>query len=483
MLRVAKVRSGGHSYYLDASVPDPKRSSRSFQSDVAIESPGQWMGKTASTLGLHGEVGAESFGMLISGSSPINGTPLSANRSSVKVAGFDLTFSAPKSVSLLHALSDDDVASEVKAGHEAAVAGAMGYVERRAVAVRRQVDGLRTVLPAQGIAAGAFVHRTSRALDPHLHTHVVLANAGMAAVGHGGVESPGGPWSALDGRGIYAHRPAVDALYHAQLRHELTARLGVQWGPLNRGRADLAGVDIEVRQAFSVRSAEIAAHLEQRAMGGHRATEMAAVITRAPKSLDISADDLQPWWQARARAAGFGPLQIEGVLGRSPTRTHEVSVGGLPLALHSGGLGHKEVDQVVAQAVDRARGEVAADLHGQSLLRDSLGVTRRQVVRAWACALPDGAPVQMVEQASERLLGLDSSDRIAGVITESPGVAEPRHALSELGLARSDRASMRRTAELLERSRREAQARVRSGLGRGLESGIVRETDLGIGFG
>jgi conjugative relaxase-like TrwC/TraI family protein len=90
----------------------------------------------------------------------------------------------------------------------------------------------------EAVPAAAFIHRLSRALDPHLHTHVVVANLGRDVEG---------TWSALDGRGVYAHASAIDALYHADLRFELTRRLGVAWNPPDRGRADIAGIAPEAR--------------------------------------------------------------------------------------------------------------------------------------------------------------------------------------------------------------------------------------------
>ncbi len=94
-------------------------------------------------------------------------------------------------------------------------------------------------------------------LTPHLHTHVVVANLGRA---------PDGTWSAIDGRGVYVHAATAGALYHVQLRHELTRRLGVAWEPPTKGRADIAGIGPEVCQVFSQRAAAIRAHLAERGL-------------------------------------------------------------------------------------------------------------------------------------------------------------------------------------------------------------------------
>ena len=149
------------------------------------------------------------------------------------VSGYDLVFSCPKSVSLLHALTDDEaVRREISEAHEAAWQAALGYLEREACVVRRGHGGAVRE-HGDGFVAAAFRHRTSRAQDPHLHTHVIVANMTRAADGE---------WRALDGEAILkTYRLAAGYLYEAQLRHELTRRLGVEWTEPVKGMGELAG--------------------------------------------------------------------------------------------------------------------------------------------------------------------------------------------------------------------------------------------------
>lgn len=112
-------------------------------------------------------------------------------RREVRLPGFDLTFSAPKGVSLLFALADDRTSLLVQMLTTGPVAGARGCLEREAGEVPRGRDGVNG-LPGGGFVAAAFRYRTSRAGDPQLHTHVLVANMTR----HG----PAGRWSALDGR-------------------------------------------------------------------------------------------------------------------------------------------------------------------------------------------------------------------------------------------------------------------------------------------
>ncbi len=294
MLRMAKVRAGGHAYYLEAAGVGAVR---------GMEAPGRWLGTGSGALGLHGVVEASALGAVLGGDDPVTGRRLGPWHDRVTVAAFDLSFCAPKSVSLLHALSPPDVAAEVHEAHGQAVAAALDYVERRALAVRRPVQGTPVPVPVHAVPAAGFVHRVSRALDPHLHTHVVMANLGRDDAGR---------FSAVDGRGLYAHAGAVDALYHAHLRHELTSRLGVAWEPMRAGRADVAGIGAEARLAFSQRAIAIAEHLASRRLGGPRAQAIAGHATRPDRDLRVSVEGLRPGWERRAREVGLGPGEARG---------------------------------------------------------------------------------------------------------------------------------------------------------------------------
>src|SRR5690606_35268520 len=110
---------------------------------------------------------------------------------------------------------------------------AIGYLERNACGTRRRVDGEITRFGGEGFVAAGFRHQMSRAGDPTLHTHVLVANMTRTSDGN---------WGALDGRQIYEHSLTAGYLYQAQLRAELTRRLGFEWGPITNGCADVAGI-------------------------------------------------------------------------------------------------------------------------------------------------------------------------------------------------------------------------------------------------
>ena len=428
VLRVAKVARGGHGYYLEVAGDGV---------GGGVEAPGRWVGSGAGALGLEGVVTEQAIAAVWRGDDPVTAARLGRFHDRVEVAAFDLTFCAPKSVSLLHALGPPDVRDAAGAAHGRAVDAALDYVERRAVAVRRRVDGRTLPEPATAVASAGFLHQVSRALDPHLHSHVVVANLGRG---------PEGTFSALDGRGIYAHAAAAGALYHSQLRHELTARLGVTFEPLRAGRADVSGIGVEVRRVFSQRAAAIAAHLEERGLGGARATQIAGHATRPARDTGRSADELRPLWEERAHAAGLGPERLSEVLDRVP----RVAPAGPDLA---------------------DTGAVT-----EALARRGTSASRRDVVRAWCATLPAGAPAPAVERAADGVLEMlapvpDHAGRV-----ERCGVGERRHALPAPEIGRHRSQPDQRLLEQLLAARGMTPARER-GLGR------VPGDDVGLGIG
>ena len=188
-------------------------------------------GALPADLGLVGVVDADDLRALLLGDEPGTGVGLLVGHRGRKVAAFDLTFSAPKSASLLWAFAGPEVSAVASIAHVEAVAVALDFMERRAGATRQMVDGERRRIPT-GIAAATFVHRTSREGDPQLHTHAVVANLGRR---------PDGSFAALDATPIYEWAKAAGSVYQEELRSRLTARLGVEWGPDRNGCREIVG--------------------------------------------------------------------------------------------------------------------------------------------------------------------------------------------------------------------------------------------------
>ena len=203
------------------------------------ESPGRWMGR-ADLLGatLGADVTEAEASLLMAAQVAPDGTRLGRAPSARSVNAFDATFSAPKSVSVLYALGDPGITLAVTQAQDAAVAAELEYLDAHASHTRVDRGG-HAVVDSDGLAAVAYRHRTSRALDPQLHDHVLVVNAVRA--------EHDGRWRTIDGRQLYRHAKAAGTVYQGALRSELMARLEVRFEPVSEhGQADIVGIDPEL---------------------------------------------------------------------------------------------------------------------------------------------------------------------------------------------------------------------------------------------
>src|SRR5690606_6101047 len=151
---------------------------------------------------------AEQYGRPPGGARELSGWIAKNSRSSsVAVAGFDITFSPVKSVSVLWALAPRAVSERIESAHNAAVADAVGWLEQPGLFTRLGRNGVRQV-DVEGLLAAHFVHRDSRAGDPDLHTHVVIANR---------VRTGDGRWRTVDGATLYRVVVTVSEIYNTRL--------------------------------------------------------------------------------------------------------------------------------------------------------------------------------------------------------------------------------------------------------------------------
>jgi conjugative relaxase-like TrwC/TraI family protein len=379
VLKLHVVHVGHHGYYVEG-----RQLGHADDFDLAVESPGKWTGPGANSLGLRGTVEPETFGRVMDGFEPDSGRRLRIGRGPASVAGFDLTFCAPKSVSLLQALAPREIAHEAGAGHDAAVAEASAYLSRHAIGVRRGAGGSLRLLPSTGMVAGDFRHLTSRALDPHLHTHVVAANVAQ------GVD---GTWSAADGRRVFAHAPAASSIYQARLRWELSERLGAAWEVRPSGLGDVVGVGNGLRRLFSQRSAEIEEFVARRHGGAPGRHPGAYFATRPDKDRTQSIDSLVGSWRERAADFGFDLGDLSQVVGRGTRRGREAAAGVDPQRI---------VDRL--EVSGRAEGSMA----------------RRDLMALVASASLGGATVGDLDSTVDRLVSL------VGTENDTGGGREPR---------------------------------------------------------
>lgn len=314
MEAVWKLRVGAEAYYLSQVT-----SGLDEYYTGAGEAPGVWVGNGVESLGLVGEVEPADLRAVLAGLAP--GTALTPNGTTLRahprrVPGFDLLFSVPKSVSVAYALADRRVQHLIVTACEAALSETLGWLEREACFVRRGTNkaenrdtwgeawGTRRMV-ARGFVGAAYRHRTSRAGDPHLHWHVLVANLAQ------GID---GRWSALDGRAIYDTARTGGAVFQAAMRRELTAALGVEWGPVHEDAAEIAGIPHTVLREFSRRHEQIAEWLEDAGEAGPAAAAIAQRATRTRKQVPADFSAVEADWQTRAEAAGWGPVQLEQLL-------------------------------------------------------------------------------------------------------------------------------------------------------------------------
>jgi conjugative relaxase-like TrwC/TraI family protein len=228
------------------------------------------------------------------------------------VAGFDLTFSVPKSVSVLWAVADAATQERIADAHHAAVADVVDFFEREVAATRAGIsdsDGAVAQVSVAGVAAVAYDHFDSRAGDPQLHTHVVLSNKVLTVMD--------GRWRSLDGRSVFSSVTGLSAHYNALLADRLSRDIGVEWEFRQRGadrnpQCEIAGISEELIGEFSSRTREIELKKDEliaEYLAGHgrmpspktivELRAQATLATRPPKELRSLAD-LTAEWRCRA---------------------------------------------------------------------------------------------------------------------------------------------------------------------------------------
>ena len=282
--------------------------------------PGVWTGNQATTLGLSGTVSTDDLEAVLSGRDPNSGTPLGRalkdrtladGRVVRAVAGFDATFSAPKSLSVLAALTGDPRYADA---HDVAVAAVTAYLERFGATTRVRANGGRLHLDTNGLTMAAFRQATSRSDDPQLHTHLVIS---------GKVQTAEGRWLALDARFLKQHQRALGGLYQSILRTEVGERLGLRFGPVVNGQAEIAGVPDELLEVFSKRAAQINTVMTAKVAEFYaREGRDPSPFERAAMERETAADTrgrktgvdhttLHTRWLAEAAAVGITPNTLE----------------------------------------------------------------------------------------------------------------------------------------------------------------------------
>ena len=429
--------------------------------DPAHREVSAWAGKGAEELGLTGPVDPDLFKAVLEGEVPDgSGRRLGRRRKDGVLEhrpGRDLTFSAPKSVSLAALVGGD---ARVVEAHDRAVERTLAWIEGNAAETRMKDPDTGQMVKAgdQKTLIATFRHDTSRNLDPQLHTHAVLANM---------VRGPDGKWRTMSNEALYRRQKLIGMLYRSELAQGL-GKLGYAIEKTHAdGRFEITGVRREVIAAFSTRRAEIEAAMDERGLGApagnQRMAERAALMTRAHKR-DVDKTALRGIWEKQAADLRFDPKalaaeatsRVAGLEGAGEARepSQDRGVAGKAVEWAVAHLAEREAvfaradvlaaalawrpGAVSAQAAERALGDLerGGRLHAAPALkggdglttdkaladeRETIGLMRdgqdrgRAVMRTWMVqAHLHKGPLTQGQREAVKLI-LSARDRVVGV--------------------------------------------------------------------
>lgn len=344
---------------------------------------GEWHGKLAEEWGMKGEVDEKQFGRLANGQHPVTGAQLVQHRAAMEYvnergetvrtmehrAGWDATFSAPKSVSLTALVGGDE---RVRIAHQESVEVALDELERY---VQARVGGNHPAETTGKWIAAKFEHDSSRPVDgyaaPQLHTHVVLFNM---------TERQDGDVRALQPRELFRSQQYATAIYRAELALRLT-NLGYEIEQSAHGAPEIRGYSKEYLDASSPRRQQIKEHLNQQGLIGAEPAQIAAHRTREAK-VDITHGEMQR--QHREMAEKYGN-QPERIVHEAQTRFQGIEQP------DEGRMQHVAQQSVLYSIQKNFEREAVSD--ERDLMRDAL---RRSM---------GDAPIGRIRQAFEREIG------------------------------------------------------------------------------
>ncbi|MBS0502491.1 MAG: conjugative relaxase [Proteobacteria bacterium] len=323
MLSVANVRTaGGAANYFAAD---------NYYTRADADRSGEWLGKGAQTLGLEGRIDARQFEAVLKGLLPDGSRVGSENR--VHRAGTDLTFSMPKSWSLLALVGGD---RRILDAYSAAVKETLAWAETNLAETRMEVRGKERVVATGTLVIGLFQHDTNRNQEPNAHIHAVVANV---------TQGPDGKWRALRNDRLWEHNTLLNAMTMARFRLTVE-KLGYEVGEFGKhGNFEAVGVPKSIRDAFSTRRAEILEAVAKMDHRGPGVLDAATLMTRAEKARIEDRDALARQWKEAAAKLGFDPA---AVIARANARAVQ-DLGNVP------GLG-----ETVRSLVERGRSLAAS---------------------------------------------------------------------------------------------------------------------------
>ncbi|HAS8629175.1 TPA: conjugative relaxase [Vibrio vulnificus] len=265
---------------------------------------GIWFGKGAILLGLKGQIEREDYRSVMSGFSP-NGEALCQNSGEKHRAGYDLCFSPPKSVSVVWARANPEMKKKIQNAQYEAICSAISFLERHAAVTRRSHNGVKRE-KVIGLTVATYEHSTSRALDPQLHTHCLVANLAPRF---------DGTWGTLESRDLFLWQASAGAVYKAELAFQLKG-LGLSIERY-QDTFQIAGVPASLCEHFSKRAHDIRDRLNSVGVSSGKSSfgDIAVLDTRTKKQ-EVNRESLFTYWNSKMDELGFTQNVLESIIGK-----------------------------------------------------------------------------------------------------------------------------------------------------------------------
>lgn len=284
-----------------------------YYSQGSEATPSRWLGGAAAELGLSGAVNRDHLLATLQGFDPRTGEALVQKAGVDRRYAFDLTFSAPKSVSIAWAVGTEEIKRGIEAAQDLAVERTLAFIEEKFALARRGSSKEGTITKEHvKLLAAVYRHGSSRELDPQIHSHAMLQNMGLRA---------DGSWGALNEKELFEWKLALGAVYRAGLSEEIYKNLGFGI-EADREYFRLAGIPKELEEEFSKRRVQIEKALSEKGLSGGKAAEVAALDTRKGKEV-VEAEILSEEWKKIAGEYGITAESLQGLRTKERESNHD----------------------------------------------------------------------------------------------------------------------------------------------------------------
>ncbi|PTB86867.1 hypothetical protein C9940_00615 [Pseudidiomarina aestuarii] len=369
MLSISNVKTAGGavSYFADHLTTDGVKNNATEDYYAEHGEPGQWLGTGAAALCLAGQVDSQDFGRMLLAVDKDDKPMVIGGGQEGRRAGWDLTFSAPKSVSAMWAVADENTHKAIEQAHVNAVETAMSWLENSGgISARRGKGG--TELENAKLVAARFDHGTSREQDPQIHSHVFVMNYAQRA---------DGSWGAIQSREFFSRKMAAGALYRAALADELQ-HLG--FGIERDKRAfQVSGVPEDLQQQWSKRREQVLAEMATHGGRTAKSAEAAALNSRRGKE-EIEQQLLLDRWKQEAAEYDFSAEKVRDLQAQKHDRPEPMPTTAelwRELTLYASTISERELEATVFEKSQGILSPQAAQHFLADFIRDSETIVLR----------------------------------------------------------------------------------------------------------